>query len=67
MAKDYTQAEQVMDTERWTTEFYMDTPDGRMSVRMPNFLSNVEQQRRMKVIEGALNGSESTKPKSLYG
>jgi hypothetical protein len=65
MAKGYTQAEQVMDTERWTTEFYMDTPDGRMSVRMPNFLSNAEQQRRMKVIEDALNGSESTKPKSL--
>ena len=65
MAKGYTQAEQVMYTERWTTEFYMDTPDGRMSVRMPNFLSNAEQQRRMKVIEDALNGSESTKPKSL--
>ena len=56
MAEGYRLAEQVIDTERWTTEIFMDTPDGRMSVRMPNFLSNAEQQRRMKVIVEALNG-----------
>jgi hypothetical protein len=59
MAKNYARAEQVMDTERCTTEFYMETPDGRMSVRMPNFLSNAEQQRRMKVIEEALNAEHA--------
>ena len=53
----YKQAEQVIDTERWTTEFFIDTPNGRMSVRMPNFLSNAEQQRRVKVVVEALNGN----------
>ena len=65
MAKGYTQAEQIFDTERWTTEIFMDTPDGRMSVRMPNFLSIAEQKRRMKVIEDALNGADSTEQKPL--
>lgn len=65
MAKGYKQAEQIFDTERWTTEIFMDTPDGRMSVRMPNFLSIAEQKRRMKVIVDALNGADSTKQKSL--
>src|SRR5208283_394279 len=59
MAKGYKQAEQVIDTERWTTEFFIDTPDGRMSVRMPNFLSNAEQQRRVKVVVEALNGEHA--------
>lgn len=65
MAKGYSQAEQIFDTERWTTEIFMDTPDGRMSVRMPNFLSLTEQNRRMKVIVDALNGTESTNPKPV--
>jgi len=65
MAKGYKQAEQVLDAERWVTEFYVDTPNGRMSVRMPNFLSNAEQKRRMKVIVEALNGSESSGQKSV--
>jgi len=65
MAKSYLLAEQIIDGERWTSEFFIDTPDGRMSVRMPNFLSNAEQQRRMKVIVEALNGSESSRPKSV--
>jgi hypothetical protein len=48
-------AEVVTDSMTICTEFFIDTPDGRMSVRMPNFVSYAEQQHRIKVMVGALN------------
>jgi len=41
-----------------TTETFINTPHGRMSVTMPNFVSVKESQRRLRVIEKALNTAE---------
>jgi len=51
--KPYTVAEET--TDGVLREFFIDTPDGRMSVKVPNFLSYAEQKRRIGVMVGALN------------
>jgi hypothetical protein len=38
-----------------TTEYFINTPDGRMSVRMPNFISQSEHDKRLQAILKALN------------
>jgi len=52
--KPYTVAEET--TDGVIREFFIDTPDGRMSIKVPNFLSYAEQKRRIGVMVGALNG-----------
>jgi hypothetical protein len=54
--KPYTVAEEVVDDLAICTTFFIDTPDGRMAIRIPNFVSYAEQKRRIGVMVGALNG-----------
>jgi hypothetical protein len=53
-SKPYVLAEET--TDGVIREFFVDTPDGRMSIKVPNFLSYAEQKRRIGVMLGALNG-----------
>ena len=41
-----------------TTEYFIDTPDGRMSIRMPQPPISAEAKRRLKAIVDALNVAE---------
>ena len=54
----YQLAENRRDDLAVTREYFIETPCGRMSVRMPEFLSMQEQLRRMKVIVDSLNHAE---------
>jgi hypothetical protein len=40
-----------------TTEYFIETPKGRMSVRMPNFIRQEEHDARLRVIVLALNNA----------
>lgn len=51
--RDFVLAESVDDG--FTTEHFIETPVGRMSVRIPNFLGLPQTERRLHVIVNALN------------
>lgn len=57
MHKPYKLGESLDHAVGLSTEFFIDTPNGCMSVRMPHFVSTEEQQRRLKVIVAALNNN----------
>ena len=48
--------ENRLDNLALTREYFVRTPDGRMSVRMPEFVGQREQLRRMRLVLRALNG-----------
>ena len=55
MPQPYKLAEDRQDELALTTEFFIDAPDGRMSVRLPNFIARKEQERLAAVVVSALN------------
>lgn len=53
--------ESKLDDLALTREYFISTPDGRMSVRMPEFIGQAEQGRRIGVIVRALNCAENVR------
>jgi hypothetical protein len=54
----YTLAENRLDDMALTREYFIDTPNGRMSVRLPEFLTMAEHSRRLRIIVDSLNHAE---------
>jgi hypothetical protein len=48
-------AEDVIDDLGFTTEFFIDGPSHRASVRLPNYIGRKEQERLAGIIVSALN------------
>jgi hypothetical protein len=59
----YTLAEDRLDELALTTEYFIDTPIGRLSVRMPNFITRKEQEKIVAKIVKSLNKEEPCKAK----
>ena len=61
----YSLGENRLDSLAVTREYFIDTPHGRMSVRLPEFLSMAEHSRRLRIIVDSLNHAE-LQPKTEY-
>ena len=59
--------EDVVDPLAICTEYFLETPNGRMRLHMPNVLQRKEQLRRCKIIESALNRDLNDKSESSCG